>query len=76
MTRNRQLADILHKRIHLISYADIQLLYDYWALQDAEALDTCPQALADGKPGIAIIDNDDFHFDILTGNADGLIEPT
>ena len=32
-----------------------------------------PQALADGKPGIiAIMDNDDFHFDILTGNADGV----
>ena len=35
----------------LISYADIQLLYDYWTLQDAEVSDTCPKALPDGKPG-------------------------
>ena len=70
MTRSRELSDILHKSVKLISYADIQLLYDYWALQDAEASDTCPQALADGKPGIAIMDNDDFPFDSLSGSAE------
>ena len=50
----------------LKSYADIQLLYYYWALQDAEASDT----LADAKPGIAIMDNDDVSFDSLSGGAE------
>ena len=70
LTRSRKLADILHKSVHAISYDDIQLLYDYWALRDLEASKTCPQALAEGKPGICIIDNDDFKIDTLTGEAD------
>ena len=44
-----------------ISYADVQLLYDFWALQEAECSDECPVELAEGKPAIAIVDNDDFH---------------
>ena len=71
LTRSRKLADILHKSVNFISYDDILLLYDYWALMDAEASQTCPQALAEGKPGIAIIDNDDFKLDSLTGKAEG-----
>ena len=70
MTRSRELSDILHKSVKLISYADIQLLYDYWALHDAEASDTCPQALAGAKPGIAIMGNDDVPFDSLSGGAE------
>ena len=45
----------------------MQLLYDYWALQDAEASDTCPQVLVDATPGIVIMDNDEFPFDSLSG---------
>ena len=70
ITRSRKLADILHKSVNSISYDDIQLLFDYWALLDLEASKTCPQALAEGRPGICIIDNDDFKFDSLTGKAD------
>ena len=54
MTRIRALSVILHKSLKLISYADIQLLYDYWALQDAEASYTCSQTLVETKTGIVI----------------------
>ena len=70
LTRSWKLADILHKSVNTISYDDIQLLYDYWALLDLEASKTCPHALAEGRPGICIIDNDDFKLDSLTGKAD------
>ena len=69
MTRSRNLVDILHKSRVCISYSDIQLLYDYWALQDAESSSTCPQEIADDKPAIVIIDNDDFKIYTLTGSA-------
>ena len=41
LTRSRKLADILHKSVYAISYDNIQLLYDYWALRDLEASKTC-----------------------------------
>ena len=49
------------------TYADIQLLYDFWALQDAELSEECPAELAEGKPAICICDNDDFVCDTLSG---------
>ena len=36
---------------------------------DVEASATCPHEIADGKPSIVIIDNDDFKYDTMTGNA-------
>ena len=54
-----------------ISYPDIQLRYDFWALQDAEVSEKCPAELAEGKPAICICDNDDFVCDTLTGESKG-----
>ena len=47
------------------------LFYDYWALMDVQASATCQQEIAEGKPAIVIIDNDDFKIDTMTGNAKG-----
>ena len=63
--------DTLHKSGVCISYEDTMLLYDHWALMDVEASATCPQEIADDKPVIVIVDNDDFKIDTLTGNASG-----
>jgi hypothetical protein len=71
MTRSKDLVETLHKSGVCISYADTLLLYDHWALMDVEASATCPQEIADGKPAIVIIDNDDFKIDTMTGNATG-----
>ena len=71
MTRCKDLLDILHKSKVCISYADTLLLYDHWALMDVETSETCPQEIADDKPSVVIIDNDDFKIDTLTGNASG-----
>ena len=67
VTRSKALTDTFHKCGASISYADIQLLYDHWALLDVEASSTCPQGIADELP--AIVDNDDFRVDTVTGSA-------
>ena len=69
MTRSKDLVETLHKSGVCISYADTLLLYDHWALLDVETSATCPQGIADGKPAIVIVDNDDFKIDTMTGNA-------
>ena len=71
MTRSKDLVETLHKSGVCISYADALLLYDYWALKDVDVSGTCPLEIADNKPVIAIVDNDDFRIDTLTGNAAG-----
>ena len=71
MTRSKDLVETLHKSGVCISYADTLLLYDYWALMDVEVSATCPQEIADSKPAIMIIDNDDFKIDTMTGNSSG-----
>ena len=71
MTRSKVLVEILRKSGVFISYPDIQLLYDFWALQDAEVSEECPAELAEGKPAICICDNDDFVCDTLTGESKG-----
>ena len=71
MTRSKVLVEILRKGAVFISYADIQLLYDFWALQDAELSEECSAELAEGKPAICICDNDDFACDTLSGEPKG-----
>jgi len=71
VTRNKDLVETLHKSGVCISYEDTLLLYDYWALLDVEASRTCPQEIADSKPAIVIVDNDDFKIDTMTGSATG-----
>ena len=71
MTRSKELVETLHKSGASISYADTLLVYDHWALMDVKASATCPPEIADGKPAIMIVDNDDFKVDTVSGNATG-----
>ena len=71
MTRRKYLVETLHKSGVCISYAYALLLYDYWALKYVDVSGTCSLDIADNKPIIAIVDNDDFKVDTLTGNAAG-----
>ena len=67
ITRNKELVDSNQKLGIGISYKDILFLRDTWALNDAQRDDHCPLEIADGKPGVLIVDNDDFQNDTLTG---------
>ena len=71
MTRSKDLVETLHRSDVCICHADTLLLYDHWALMDVKASETCPQEIADGKPAIVIIDNDDFKIDTMTGSITG-----
>lgn len=71
MTRSKDLVDTLHKSGVCISYSDALLLYDHWALKDVEVSGTCPPEIADSKPAVVIVDNDDFKLDTMTGSAAG-----
>ena len=71
MTRSKDLVETLHRSGVCISHADTLLLYDHWALMDVKASETCPQEIADEKPAIVIVDNDDFKIDTMTGSATG-----
>ena len=62
MIRSRVLVDIMKKSAVFICCADILLLYDFWALQDAELSTEFPVEMAEGKPAIDICDNDDFPY--------------
>ena len=82
-TRSRELIDMLHGNGLCISYENLLLLYDHWALMDVEVSATCPADIREGEPAIEIMDNDDFHFDSLTGSATNahrtnvmLVQPT
>ena len=50
-----------------ISYADILHLRDWWVLCDLENASICPPEPGTGKPGIQIVDNNDFRNYTLTG---------
>ena len=62
MTKSKELIDILHKDGLDISYHDVLMLRDFsvekWP----------PFELAEGIAAIAIVDNDDFKSDTLTGS--------
>ena len=50
-----------------ISYASVLLLKDAWAVHDLQLCSDCPNGIAEDKPGIIIVGNDDFQNDTLTG---------
>ena len=67
LTKSRELIDIMHKEGLGISYNDVMMLRDLWAINDlTHSIDT-PFELAEGEPAIAIVDNDNFKMDTLTG---------
>ena len=67
LTKNKEVVDLLHKEGLGISYTDVLKLRDLWACNDLTNSVDCPYELADGFPAIAIVDNDDFKMDTLTG---------
>ena len=67
ITRSKEIVDNNDKLGLGISYANVLYLRDFWALQDLQTAESCPVEIAEGKPGISIVDNDDFSNDTLTG---------
>jgi len=67
MTRSKELVDSYYKLGMGISYQNVLLLRDVWAMHDLQRCWVCPDEIADGEPSISIIDNDDFTNDTLTG---------
>ncbi|KAG0719553.1 hypothetical protein GWK47_050228 [Chionoecetes opilio] len=67
LTRSKEIVDIMHKDGLGISYNDVIMLRDFWVVNDLNCSSDCPFELAKGKPTIAIVDNDDFKSDTLSG---------
>ena len=67
LTRNKELVQLLHKFGLDISYNDTIDLESTWAYHENQVSQVCPKELAYGYPGIAVIDDDDFREDTLTG---------
>ena len=67
LTRNKELVQLLHKFGLAISYDDTIDLESAWAYHENQVSQVCPKELAYGYPGIAVIDNNDFREDTLTG---------
>ena len=67
LTKSREIVDIMHKMGLGISYNEVLMLQDFWVVNDLKRSLNCPFELSEGKPAIAIVDNDDFKSDTLTG---------
>ena len=67
LTRSSEIIDLLTKfSLRDLKHLD-NLCYVTWTKYDMEKNDDCPEELAEYLPGVAIMDNDDFQDDILTG---------
>ena len=67
LTRSKELVDTFHKVGACIGYGLVRLLRDAWAVHDLQLCTDCPNEITEDKPGVIIVDNDDFHNDTLTG---------
>jgi len=65
MTKSREIVDILHNDGIGISYNDVLMLRDFWVVNDLKHSTISPFELAEEKPSICIVDNDDFKIDTL-----------
>ena len=66
VSRSKELVDVFHRVGACTSYASVLLLKDAWAVHDLQLCSDCPNKIAEDKPGIIIVDNDDFQNDTLT----------
>ena len=66
LSRSKELVDVFHKVGACISYTSVLLLRNAWAVHDLQLRSDCPNEIAEDKPGIIIVDNDDFQNDTLT----------
>ena len=71
MTKTMEVIDLLDECRLCISCSDLFLLYDPLTLENVEASETCVAGIVADKPPTVIVDNADFKFDTLTGNALG-----
>lgn len=67
ITRCKEIVEILHKLGCGVSYNDVLELYNAWAKHEIDNDFDSLRELSNGKPGVAITDNDDFRDDTLTG---------
>ena len=67
LTRSREIIDLLKKFSLGISHQDVLNFYATWTKHYTEKNDSCAEELAEYLPGVAIMDNDDFQDDTLTG---------
>ena len=67
ISRSREMVDTDERLGFGIHYTKLLFLRDTWALHDMQSEDDCPRDIASGRPGIGILDNDDFKEDTLTG---------
>lgn len=68
LAKSREMVDILHKDGLGISYNDVLMLRDFWAVNDLKHSTECPFELYKGIPALCVVDNDDFKSDTLTGS--------
>ena len=68
-TRSKALVNNWHTAGIIISYSDIQLLYEKWTVDKMSDSVHIPCEIANGRGAICIVDNDDFKIDTLTGKA-------
>ena len=64
LSRSKELVDVFHRVGACISYASVLLLRDAWAVHDLQLCSDCPNKIAEDKPGVIIVDNEN---DTLTG---------
>jgi len=67
ITHSKELIDSFHKLGIGITYSNVLILQDAWTLHNLDSCSVCPDAIAEGQPGISIVDNDDILSDTLTG---------
>ena len=67
LTRSREIIDICKKLGLGISYSDVLQLHSAWTKYEEEQ-DNCPREIAYNTSGTAVMDNDDFQDDTLTGS--------
>ena len=65
--RSKVLSDLAADMGIASTYKDVQYLYDTWALDDLSKNNQCPSELAEDEPGTAILDNDNWITEDITG---------
>ena len=60
LTRMHEIIDLMKIFSFGVSYKDVLHLYELWTEEDLKKREVCPTELAEGLPGSAILDNDDF----------------
>lgn len=65
--RSKELSDLASDLGVAGTYKDAKYLNDTWTLNDLSQNRVCPPELAEGLPGTAFIDNDDWQTEDITG---------